>query len=488
MGVVRGLEAQEFSDIHNAEGSFTHMTDAPWTGDASSLVEAFRSGDRSPIEEMEATLAAADATRLNCFSHLDPEMAIAKAAKADTSKPFGGVPLGVKELDHYVGWPATQASLLFAEEVATDTSLNVDRTEKLGGAVPFGLTTASEFGGLNVSNTRLNGVTGNAWKPEMTPGGSSGGSASAVAAGICPLASGGDGGGSIRIPAGFCGLPGLKTTAGRIPRGPNASVHPMTVVNGVLARSVRDLARHLDVASGYDPVDPYSLPRRDGWEANLGSYGDSLRGRRAVISPDLGVATVNPEVTRRVRDAGEALAADAGLVLVDVPVELPGLGLEWAMGNLCHLRHELGDDWRDKLQQLTPAMAFGLEMADSAMNLDTMGAAEAARTRANATLAELFAQVDFIISATNPDTAFPAHLEVNTRVAGTKVDLGNNGALTIPYNIVGNPAISIPVEQLNGLPVGMQVASRHHSEELLLDLATLAEAQCPWPLVAPNIS
>jgi hypothetical protein len=106
-----------------------------------------------------------------------------------------------------------------------------------------------------------------------------------------------------------------------------------------------------------------------------------------VISPDLGVATVNPEVARRVRDAGEALAADAGLVLVDVPVELPGLGLEWAMGNLCHLRHELGDDWRDKLQQLTPAMAFGLEMADSAMNLDTMGAAEAARTRANATLA-----------------------------------------------------------------------------------------------------
>ncbi|MEZ5372067.1 MAG: amidase [Microthrixaceae bacterium] len=462
------------------------MTDAPWTGDASSLVEAFRSGDRSPAEEMEATLTAAEATGLNCFSHLDPEQALAKAAEADTSKPFGGVPMGVKELDHYEGWPATQACLLYADEVATDTSINVARTEERGGAVPFGLTTASEFGGLNVSNTRLNGITGNPWNPEVTPGGSSGGSASAVAAGICSLASGGDGGGSIRIPAGFCGLPGLKTTAGRIPRGPNASVHPMTVVTGVLARSIRDLARHLDVASGYDPADPYSLPRREGWEANLGSYGDSLRGRRAVIAPDLGVATVNPEVARRVREAGEALAADAGLELVDVPVELPGLGFEWAMGNLCHLRHELGDDWRDKLEQLTRATALGLEMSDAAMNLATMGAAEAARTRANATMAELFGQVDFIISATNPDTAFPARLEVNTRVAGEKVELSNNGALTIPYNIVGNPAITLPVEQLDGLPVGMQVATRHHAEELLLDLGAIAEAQCPWPMVVPN--
>ena len=462
------------------------MTDAPWTGDASSLVEAFRSGERSPAEEMEATIEAAEGTALNCFSHLDAEQALAKASLADVSKPFGGVPLGVKELDHYAGWPATQASLLYADEMATDTSINVARTEERGGAVPFGLTTASEFGGLNVSNTRLNGITGNAWNADATPGGSSGGSATAVAAGICALATGGDGGGSIRIPAAFCGLPGLKTTAGRIPRGPNASVHPMTVVNGVLARSVRDLARHLDVASGYDPADPYSLPRRDGWEANLGSYGEAMRGRRAVIAPDLGVATVNPEVARRVREAGEALDADAGLELVDVPVELPGLGLEWAMGNLCHLRHELGDDWRDKLAELTAATAFGLEMADSAMDLDTMGAAEAARTRANATLAALFDQVDFIISATNPDTAFPARLEVNTRVAGEKVDLGNNGALTIPYNIVGNPAVTIPIEQLDGLPVGMQVATRHHAEELLLDLAATAESQCPWPLVAPG--
>ena len=462
------------------------MTDAPWTGDASSLVEAFRSGERSPAEEMEATIAAGEGRALNCFGHLDAEQALAKASLADVSKPFGGVPLRVKELDHYAGWPATQASLLYADEMATDTSINVARTEERGGAVPFGLTTASEFGGLNVSNTRLNGITGNAWNADATPGGSSGGSATAVAAGICALATGGDGGGSIRIPAAFCGLPGLKTTAGRIPRGPNASVHPMTVVNGVLARSVRDLARHLDVASGYDPADPYSLPRRDGWEANLGSYGEAMRGRRAVIAPDLGVATVNPEVARRVREAGEALAADAGLELVDVPVELPGLGLEWAMGNLCHLRHELGDDWRDKLAELTAATAFGLEMADSAMDLDTMGAAEAARTRANATLAALFDQVDFIISATNPDTAFPARLEVNTRVAGEKVDLGNNGALTIPYNIVGNPAVTIPIEQLDGLPVGMQVATRHHAEELLLDLAATAESQCPWPLVAPG--
>lgn len=194
------------------------MTDTPWLDDACSLVEAFRSGERSPVEELQATLAAIERSDLNCFSFLDPERALAAAEQADVSKPFGGVPVGIKELDQIEGWPDTGASLVYKDKVATHTGAAVGRFIDDGGAVPVGLTTASEFGGLNVSVTKLNGVCHNPWRHGRTAGGSSGGSASAVAGGLVSIASGGDGGGSIRIPAGYCGLLGMKGTYGRISR------------------------------------------------------------------------------------------------------------------------------------------------------------------------------------------------------------------------------------------------------------------------------
>src|SRR5688572_23940908 len=190
------------------------MTDAPWQGDACSLVDAFRSGERSPVEEVEATLAAIEASRLNCFSYVDGDRAVELARAADTSLPFGGLPVGVKELEPVEGWPYTEASLVFADRVSDHSSTMFERLTGRGGVVPVGQTTASEFGGLNVSVTKLNGVTHNPWQHGRTAGGSSGGSSAAVAAGLVTLASGGDGGGSIRIPAGFNGLPGMKGTAG----------------------------------------------------------------------------------------------------------------------------------------------------------------------------------------------------------------------------------------------------------------------------------
>src|SRR5918995_1967560 len=235
--------------------------------------------------------------------------------RAEKSLPFGGVPIGVKELEPVEGWPSTDASLVFADRVADQTTTMVRR---LDGArvVKLAQSTASEFGGLNVSVSKLHGVTHNPWRHDRTAGGSSGGSAAAVAGGLLPIATAGDGGGSIRIPAGFCGLVGMKGTAGRIPRGPRTEIAPLTVVVGCLARSVRDVARWFDVCSGYDARDPYSLPEVAGWEAGLATT--SLAGRTAVIAPDLGSAVVHPVVAERVRSAGEALARDARLRLVDV--------------------------------------------------------------------------------------------------------------------------------------------------------------------------
>ncbi len=462
------------------------MTDAPWQGDACSLVEAFRSGERSPVEELTATLAAIDASDLNAFSHVDAEGAGERAAAADVSKPFGGVPFGIKELSRYEGWPATEASLVFRDRVAGWTETQLERAELAGGVVPVGLTTASEFGGLNVSTTRLNGTTHNPWQHGRTAGGSSSGSSAAAAGGLCTIASGGDGGGSIRIPAAFNGLPGMKGTAGRIPRGPHTLIHPMTVVSGVMARSIRDVARYYDVVAGYDPRDPYSLPKVAGWEAGLGSHLEDLRGRRLAVVPDLGVAVVRPEVADLVRASGEELARLAGMELVEVELSLPGLGLEWAVGNLAGLLGELGDRWPACRDDLTKEIAFGLEMAQGLMSLETAARAEAARTRANEAVADAFELADVIVCATNPDVAFPAEITANTRVGGERVGLENNGALTIPYNIVGNPSLSLPIGLVDGLPVGMQVAALHHRDAWLLDLGRLWESERPWPLTAPG--
>ena len=459
------------------------MTDTPWLGDACSLVEAFRSGERKPIEELDAVLGAIGASELNAVPFVDADGARATAGDADMSLPFGGVPIGVKELEPVAGWPATEGSLVFADRIGDHTATMVQRLEAAG-VVKVGQTAASEFGGLNVSVTRLHGVTHNPWKRGSTAGGSSGGSAAAVAGGLLPIASGGDGGGSIRIPAGFCGLVGMKGTAGRIPRGPRTGIAPLTVVIGCLARSVRDVARWYDVCSGYDARDPYSLPRIDGWERDLGTR--DLRGLTAVIAPDLGSAVVRPDVEAKVREAGEALARDAGLRLVDVPVHLPGLGFEWAMSNLAQLRRELGDRWPDCRDDMTLEMAFGMDMADQMFNLELAATCERERTEANERMADVFDQVDLVICATNPDVAFPADVSLNTRVGDRKVGPENNGALTIPANIVGNPAISVPAGTIDGLPVGMQIIGRHHDDALLLDLARVVERERPWPLVAPG--
>ncbi|HVM40778.1 MAG TPA: amidase [Acidimicrobiia bacterium] len=459
------------------------MADTPWLSDACSLVDAFRSGERSPAEELDAVLTAIDASELNAFTFVDPERARDAAATADVSKPFGGVPIGIKELEFVEGWPATEASLVFKDRIASYTRTIVERVLDAG-AVPVGLTAASEFGGLNISTTKLNGITHNPWQQGKTAGGSSGGSASAVAGGLVSLATGGDGGGSIRIPAGFNGLPGMKGTAGRIPRGPFCEIAPLTVVLGCLSRSVRDVARFYDVAAGFDPRDPYSLPSEPTWERDLGTH--DLAGKRVAIAPTLGSAVVRQEVQDLVVEAGEALARDAGLEIVDVPVTMPVLGFEWAMANLVQLRRDLEGVWPDRRDDLTLEIAFGLQMADEHYNLALAARGEEQRIHVNELMADVFDQVDFVIAATNPDVAFPAEVSTNTRVGDQQVGLENNGILTIPANIVGNPAVSIPVGTVDGLPVGMQVIGKHHQDALLLDLALLAERERPWPLVAPD--
>lgn len=478
------------------ETSPTTSTDRPWQGDACSLVDAFRRGDRSPTEELAAVVAAVESSDLNAFSHLHLEQAERAARTADLSKPFGGVPVGVKELDQVEGWPDTHACVVFRDRVATATGTNPGRIRDLGGAVLVGQTTASEFGGVNVTRTVLNGVTHNPWQHGRTPGGSSGGSAAAVAGGIVTLATGGDGGGSIRIPAGFTGLVGLKATYGRIPLTPSARLGAMTVTHGCLSRSVRDTARWFDVCNGRDPREPLSLERVGGWEDGLGSHLADLRGSRVAVVADWGGAVVSPAMWTVLEDAADALIADTGLVRTDgVDTTLPRMGTAWSVANSVGLVGELGPYWPDCADRLTPeirlSMEFAMDHPSVRYGADARIKLERRRTELNEAMARIFdtasGGVDFVITASNPDVAFDAAGPLPSVFGGIEAGARINGRLTFPANLHGNPAISVPAGTVDGLPVGLQIVGRHFSEPLLLDLALTMERERPWPLVAPPI-
>jgi aspartyl-tRNA(Asn)/glutamyl-tRNA(Gln) amidotransferase subunit A len=466
------------------------MGETPWQGDACSLVDEFRSGRRSPLEELRATYAAIADSSLNAFCYLPAEQAERAAATADVGKPFGGVPIGVKELDQVAGWPDTHASVPLRDDIAQYTGVMVQRIRDDGGAVLAGQTTASEFGGVNVTRTLLHGSTHNPWQQGRTPGGSSGGTAAAVAGGLVTIATGGDGGGSIRIPAGFTGLVGLKATIGRIPRGPRADYGNLTVTIGCLSRSVRDTARWFDVCNGHDARDPLSLPRVQGWEVGLGSHLDALRGARVAVVPDWGSAVVSPVMWELLDEAAHSLIADVGMSRVDeIDTKLPSMGAAWSISGMIAIEAQLGDRYPACADQLTPEMRYGLESTKGLYNAEARAKIERRRIELNEAMAALFDPVngvDFVITASNPDIAFDADGPLPAAFGGVEGGAKNNGRLTFPANLHGNPAISIPAGTLDGLPIGLQVVGRHHSEELLLDLAFSVERARPWPLVAPG--
>ncbi|MBV8385514.1 MAG: amidase, partial [Acidimicrobiia bacterium] len=447
------------------------------------LVDAFRAKELSPLEALDASLAAIDRSDLNAFSYLDVDAARDAARNADVSLPFGGVPMGIKELERVKGWPFTEASLLFKDDVADVDGTQVARVRGAGGVL-VGLTTASEIGFVNYTSTKLNGTTRNPWNLERTPGGSSGGSAAAVAGGLVPIASGGDGGGSIRIPSGYSGLFGLKATYGRVPRGPYAEIEPLTVTFGSLARSVRDSARWVDVCNGYDPRDPHSLPRVEGWEAGLGTH--DLSGLRVAVDPTLGGTVVHPEVEAIVLDFAESLIKAAGLRQVEVRIAFPQPGPVWAMAGLPGALNLLHKFLPDRVGELTDELGMGMGFADM-YRAEHAARLEGFRVDMNEAMADLFDQVDMVICATNPYEAFNAEGPVPSKVGDELVNPFDTGRLTIPANMTGHPAVSIPAGlSANGLPIGMQVYGKRHEEALLLDLALIAERERPWPKVVPG--
>jgi aspartyl-tRNA(Asn)/glutamyl-tRNA(Gln) amidotransferase subunit A len=377
-----------------------------------------------------------------------------------------------------------------ADQIAPATSTHVERLVG-GGAIPIGLTTSSEFGAVNVTRTVLNGVTRNPWNPERTPGGSSGGSAAAVAGGLVTLATSSDGGGSIRIPAGFCGLVGLKATFGRIPKSPGAQYGNLTSVVGCVSRSVRDTARWFDVANGHDARDPLSLERVGGWEAGLGHRLDDAAGLRVAVVPQWGGAVVSPAMWDVLAEAADVLIDAAGLKRMDgVDTSLPRMGRIWGLSGAIGMAAQLGERWPACAGDLTPEVRFALQNAEGNYTAEARAMIERRRMEVNEAMARIFdpaAGLDLVMTASNPDVAFAAEGPLPDTFGGVEAGSGNNGRLTFPSNLHGGAAISVPAGFVDGLPVGLQIAGRHFSEPLLLELARVLERERPWPLTTSVI-
>jgi aspartyl-tRNA(Asn)/glutamyl-tRNA(Gln) amidotransferase subunit A len=258
----------------------------------------------------------------------------------------------------------------------------------------------------------------------------------------------------------------------------------LTSLWGTTARSARDAARWYDVTSGYHARDMLSLPRIDGWERDLGTH--DLRSLRVAVSPDLGAAVVHPEIAAIVLDAAEALIDATGMRRVEATIAWPEKGGAWANAGAPGLYADLKPYWPDSADDLTFEIKYSMKWMEN-YRIWHAASVEKFRVEMTEAMADIFEQVDVVLAAVAPVEPFAAEGPMPRKVGDIDVSPFNGGALTIPANIAGNPAISIPAGlTTSGLPVGLQAITRRHDDKLLLDLARAMEQARPWPLVAPG--
>jgi len=467
--------------------------DMPTVAEAAALI---RTGGCSAEELVRRCLDTIEQRNgaLNAFVHLDPDGALDAARAVDKSRarsgpgslgPLAGIPLGVKDLEHCAGMPTTRGSRWFAgQPPAGFDDIHVGRL-RAAGAIPIGKTAAPEFGAWAYTASPALGVTRNPWDPTRTPGGSSGGSSAAVAAGMVPFCTASDGGGSIRTPAAFTGLVGLKPTYGRIPTF-GATHLAQNAVVGCLTTSVADTALLLDVMAGPEPRDRTCLPP-PGIRYGEILDGADVTGLRAAWSLDFGFALVDPEVARITESAAARFIAAAGLRRVDVDVTFDDYITTY--GRVEGADKFVGIDpalWQTRLDELDPLIAPGWVRA-ATVTLPKAARVEEARRELVHRVAAYFESFDFLLTPMICVPAFPAEGPMPTEINGVAVHGGMAVIHGMLANLVNLPAISIPAGVTRGgLPAGLQVIGPRYREDLLLAAAHRYEGASPWPRHAPG--
>ena len=375
------------------------------------LLDGYQARAFSPVEVLRAVLERLDQEqdRLNAFLLVDAETGMALARQSEArwmaGTPMGrldGVPISIKDTNLTRSWPTLVGSRTIAPDQDWAADQPVVARLREHGAVFFGKTTTPEFGWKGVTDSPLTGITRNPWNPERTPGGSSGGAVAAVATGIGPLATGGDGGGSIRIPCGFTGVYGLKTSYGLVPSFPSP-LGTMSVA-GPIGRSVRDCAVMLRVASEPDPRDPFALPYRD--VDYLGGIEGGVAGRRIAVSHNLGFQPCEPAVAQAFAAATQVFS-ELGAIVEEVELDLSwareAMDVIWRAG----FAEILSSVPADHLKLVEPAL---LETAISAGTLSarTLQRAHQDRIRLTQQMQDFHQRYDLLLTPTLPIAAFEA--------------------------------------------------------------------------------
>jgi aspartyl-tRNA(Asn)/glutamyl-tRNA(Gln) amidotransferase subunit A len=459
---------------------------------AHAVADAVRRRELSPVDVVRAALARIERTNptLNAFVALRPEAALDEAralerriAAGEDPGILAGVPFGVKDLEHLSGLATTHGSVPFRNEIAKHDSTQVARLKRAG-AIALGKTNTPEFGYTCFTKNRIFGVTRNPWNLERTPGGSSGGSAAAIAGGLVPLGTASDGGGSVRIPACYVGAFGMKPTFGRIPRGPFAFRDWIdTVSYGPITRCVEDAALFLDAVVGQDARDPDSLPHPGyAYRARL---DDLPRGLRVAYSATLGYARVARDVRREVESAlaalGEALRAPADH-LAD---RFTDVGYAWAASNAFQLHAELAPIVERHRDEWGRGFISGVDLGARITAAD-VGSYQRQRLQLLDETATVFARYDLLVTPTLPTPAFAAGGPLPDGVDGEKFASPIHAvAFTYPFNMTGHPAVTVRAGFADdGLPVGLQIVAERGREDLLLQVARAYERVRPfepWP-------
>lgn len=451
---------------------------------ATDLAALIREKAVSPVEVIEAFLARIDTvnSQLNAYVTVLSELVRRAAHNAEAAVmsgaalgPLHGVPFSVKDLIFTAGVRTTAGSRVFRDFIPEEDAIVVARLKAAGGIL-LGKTNTPEFGFKGTTENLLFGATRNPWMRDKTPGGSSGGSGAATAAGLSPLSVGTDGGGSIRIPASFSGIYGFKPTFGRVPSGPGFGGGFSLSHIGPMTRTIADAALMMDVIALPDERDRFSLPT----ESQPFSHAICQCPRRLRVgwTPDLGYAAVDPQVVHITERALTAFR-EIGWTVEEAA---PGFADPCDIFNLI-IRAENYVVARELLEAYADLLDPGMRAFTQAGEMITAFEylrANQERAKLNAQLARYFEQYDLLVT---PTLAVPP-FSINTRpehIAGRAIHSISWLAFTYPFNLTGHPAASIPCGwTAEGLPVGLQLVGRRFADALVLQASAVFEEARPW--------
>ena len=458
---------------------------------ATELAELIRTKKLSPVEYMRALLDRITALepRVNAFAYLAADQAMDAARKAEAALMSGarigrlhGVPATIKDLVLTKDMPMQSGSVIFKGYQPTEDTPVLPRLREEG-AIILGKTTTSEFGWTGVSHSPLTGITHNPWKHGFNAGASSAGAGAASAAGFGPLHQGSDGAGSIRMPAHFCGVFGLKPSFGRIPYYP-VGTGDLTSHMGPLTRTVADSALMMEVMAGPHPLDYTTLEA--GPASYLARLHEGVKGKRIAYSPDLGHAHVDPDVAALVKKAAERFTELGAIVEeVKIPWAAPGpelIRFFWS-AHLTRLQPHLAK-WES---QMDPGLVACIKASENV----SVAEYQAARERKMPYIAAIhrwFGDWDFLLTPSVSVAAFPAEKLMPDHWPHHDWDWVSWGEFSYPFNMSWNPAASVPCGfTAEGLPVGLQIVGKRFDDLGVLQASAAFEQAQPWAGKRPSL-